>query len=410
MVDLFTLLLCLTAPLSSFSFQGSLNSVSFNSFATFKIVPFHSELKNPRVLQRYHPNQVNNWNTKMYHLQLSNAMTNVQDKENENERSLKIQALSKKFCQLAPLWTLIAALIGVNYSSMIASTVGSLSVMQISLSLLMLSMGLTITPTDFRNATKQPTIVILNSLLCFIMMPMVSMAIASLSQYTPNQTAGIVLLGSVSGGQASNLFALLAGGDVALSVVCTLSTTFLGVLATPLLVQKLLQTVVAVEFLSVLRSVASLVLLPLILGLSTGTFFPGFINQIQPFCPIFGILSTLVLIAGGAANSTLSLGFDKPSVLGSYLLPIIGGALALGVSYLKYPNGKTSATMNEKSRRTLVVETLSKSPTLAYVLARKHFGQAAAAIPAAGMISLAVVGAVVASVWSILAPINDEDL
>jgi predicted Na+-dependent transporter len=31
------------------------------------------------------------------------------------------------------------------------------------------------------------------------------------------------LLGSVSGGQASNLFTLLAGGDVALSIVCTVS-------------------------------------------------------------------------------------------------------------------------------------------------------------------------------------------
>ena len=49
------------------------------------------------------------------------------------------------------------------------------------------------------------------------------MAIANILKYTPSQTAGIVLLGSVSGGQASNLFTLLARGDVALSVVCTVS-------------------------------------------------------------------------------------------------------------------------------------------------------------------------------------------
>eukprot|EP00979_Chaetoceros_neogracilis_P006001 scaffold1174_cov281-Chaetoceros_neogracile.AAC.32 len=59
---------------------------------------------------------------------------------------------------------------------------------------------------------QQPSlsIVIINAVLCFTMMPL--------------RTAGMVLLGSVSGGQGSNLFALLAGGDVALSVVCTLST------------------------------------------------------------------------------------------------------------------------------------------------------------------------------------------
>ena len=40
--------------------------------------------------------------------------------------------------------------------------------------------------------------------------------------------AGLLLLGCVSGGQASNLCALLGGGDAALSVVLTTSTTLLG--------------------------------------------------------------------------------------------------------------------------------------------------------------------------------------
>lgn len=62
--------------------------------------------------------------------------------------------------------------------------------------------------------------------------------------------------------------------------------------------------------------------------------------------------------------------------------------------------------MDKRSRRALVIETLSKSPTLAYVLARKHFDSSAATIPSAGMISLAVIGAVVACVWSAVDPIE----
>ncbi len=67
-------------------------------------------------------------------------------------------------------------------------------------------------------------------------------------------------------------------------------------------------------------------------------------------------------------------------------------------------------TMDEstsRNRRTLVVETLSKSPTLAYVLAKRHFGDNAAAIPAAGMVSLAIVGAAVATVWTAVDPIEN---
>jgi BASS family bile acid:Na+ symporter len=120
---------------------------------------------------------------------------------------------------------------------------------------------------------------------------------------------------------------------------------------------------------------------------------------------MIGVLSTMILVAGSAANSAFSLGMDTASIIGSCLLPILGGGLALLLSYLRLPKDKEA--MNETSRRTLVVETLSKSPTLAYVLARKHFGQSAATVPAAGMISLAIIGAVVASVWSMVAPIDE---
>ena len=113
------------------------------------------------------------------------------------------------------------------------------------------------------------------------------MGLATALKYDADHTAGIVLLGSVSGGQASNLFTHLAGGDVALSVVQTISTTFIGVLATPLLIRYFLQTVVEVNFLSVLQSVARLVLLPLLAGLMTGEFAPRFVKRLGPFCPLW---------------------------------------------------------------------------------------------------------------------------
>jgi len=94
---------------------------------------------------------------------------------------------------------------------------------------------------------------------------------------------------------------------------------------------------------------------------------------------------------------------DKVSILGSCLLPVFGCIIALLVLHLR------KDLMNESSRRALVIETLSKSPTLAYVLARKHFGLSAALIPSApGMISLAVIGAVVACIWSAVAPIEGK--
>jgi BASS family bile acid:Na+ symporter len=325
-----------------------------------------------------------------------------------------MQTSIKTFCKFAPLWTLMAAALSIQHSSAIAPTIGSLYVMQKALAVLMLAMGLTVTPKDFSRAMQQPSIVILNGILCFGMMPLLALFIANILSFDPSRTAGIVSLGCVSGGQASNLFALLAGGDVALSVVCTLSTTLLGVIATPLLIKRLLQCVVVVDGMGVLRSVASLVLVPLLTGLGLGRFAPRLVQRLEPFCPLVGVFATLLLVAGGASNSASILVAGDVGRLGviaaSCLLPVLGGGLALLLSYFSMGTvGRKSTRKEEKSRRTLVVETLSKSPTLAYVLAQKHFGQSAASIPAAGMVSLAVIGAIVATLWSIVDPIDQYE-
>ena len=128
------------------------------------------------------------------------------------------------------------------------------------------------------------------------------------------------------------------------------------------------------------------------------------VQSLQSTLPLIGVLATLVLVGGGASNSSfISSGINKSeyhtALLASYLFPIVGGVTAWLVSFLKIGQ-TTQHDLEESSRRTLVIETLSKSPTLAYVLAKKHFGQMSAAIPAFGMVSLAIVGAAFATLWS----------
>ena len=176
------------------------------------------------------------------------------------------QPESKPLAVYTPFLTSLAALSGVTTPLLVSKTLGSIEVMQMGLATLMLAMGLTITPKDLSEAFQKPSILAMNAFFCFGLMPTISYLIATVLSFNPDLMAGTVLLGSVSGGQASNLFTLLAGGDVALSIICTLSTTLLGVVATPLLVKYLLGHTVAVNGVAVLRSVASLVLAPLLAG------------------------------------------------------------------------------------------------------------------------------------------------
>jgi BASS family bile acid:Na+ symporter len=353
--------------------------------------------------------------------------------------------------RLTPFWTIVAAAIAIRFPLRVSQTIGDLSTMQAAFRFLMISMGVTITPQQLQNAIRQPAVLVLNMLFCFGFMPLLAMGLARGLDMNTSQTIGTVLLGCVSGGQASNVFTLLAGGDVALSVICTLSTTLFGAVATPWLVQKLLvvlgggavSTSIAAASstinpcASMLQSAAQLVLLPVSSGLLLGQLL-GALNRkrerslLQRYCPLVGVLATLMLVAGGASNAavaaiasgtpsttttTTNFGtavfFASTSASSSWkatfgatvALPIFGAALCHWMVQRFFP------AIPYPSRRALVIEVLSKSPTLAHVLAWKHFGSSAAVLPATAMVTLAVLGALLASLYSLhRLPEEQEDL
>ena len=311
-----------------------------------------------------------------------------------------------------PLWTVLAAAGAVWKAPWCSRVLGSLPVMQKAYAALMFAMGLSIAPGDWKRAATNTGVLATNAVLCFGGMPLLAVGLARALGYPPGAAAGLVLLGCVSGGQASNLFTLIAGGDVALSVVCTLSTSVLGVVATPVLVRALLGCSVDADPAGVLRSIASLVLLPLLAGSALSRAIPETVRRASPFLPTLGMLATLVLVAGGSATTTAPVlaaattttaspwGRLASCLVPSCLLAVTGAAAALGACSVPGIGGGGGGP----TRRTLVVETLSKSPTLAYLLALRHFGDdpSVARIPGAAMVTLAVVGALVASAWSVL--------
>ena len=132
-----------------------------------------------------------------------------------------------------------------------------------------------------------------------------------------------------------------------------------------------------------------MVLAPLGAGVLTAALFPRVARLLKPFCAPAGIVSTSLLVAGGAA-AAYGVSSWRAHV-GVICMPLVAAALALALA-------KTSG-LRGAAPRTVAIETLVKSPTLAAVLAREHLGTNAAAVPAAGMIWLAVVGAVVAYGW-----------
>merc|ERR1719171_1955987 len=113
---------------------------------------------------------------------------------------------------------------------------------------------------------------------------------------SPALTAGMVLVGSINGGQASNLCTYIAKGDVALSVLMTTCTTIGAIFMTPLICKLLLGAIVPVDAVGVAISTVQVVLVPIVVGMLANAKFPKTVEKIEPFSPVVGVLSTCVLV------------------------------------------------------------------------------------------------------------------
>ncbi len=89
-----------------------------------------------------------------------------------------------------------------------------------ALAVLMLSMGITLSPADFVNVLKRPNAVMVGFAFCYIMMPGLAYALGIAAGLNPALLAGLVLVGCINGGQASNLCTFIANGNVSSCCGC----------------------------------------------------------------------------------------------------------------------------------------------------------------------------------------------
>ena len=108
------------------------------------------------------------------------------------------------------------------------------------LTLLMFDLGLTLKPQDFKLIAQRPKPVIVGLLGQIILLPLIAWAIIQvLSPFnfhlSPLFIIGIMLVACSPGGSSSNVFSMLAKGDVALSVTLTACSSIITLFTLPLI-------------------------------------------------------------------------------------------------------------------------------------------------------------------------------
>src|SRR5687767_4178945 len=128
------------------------------------------------------------------------------------------------FTNLFPVWVLAAGVLALVHPPLFAWFTGPFIVW--GLAVVMLGMGITLTFEDFRRGARQPGAIAAAFVAQYTIMPLLGWAIANLLSLPDQFAAGLILVACCPGGTASNVVTFLARGDVALSVLMTMCSTF----------------------------------------------------------------------------------------------------------------------------------------------------------------------------------------
>jgi BASS family bile acid:Na+ symporter len=164
--------------------------------------------------------------------------------------------------------------------------------------IIMFGMGAKLSAADFIRVFVMPWPVVIGVGLHYLVMPLVGFAIATIFKFPPEIAAGVILVGSVSSGAASNLIAYLSGANVALAVTITACSTLVSPVMTPFLMQKLAGRFIPIDFWKMFLDILNLILVPIVAGLIANRILYGKTTKLG----VIGIAALFCGIALGVSS------------------------------------------------------------------------------------------------------------
>jgi bile acid:Na+ symporter, BASS family len=251
-------------------------------------------------------------------------------KKGDWARYYRTQALYKWLPRLTtafPLYVVVAAIVGYRFPWTLA-WINQGSLVTLLLAAVMAGAGLTLQRSDFTNvwATRTNRAAIPLGIACqFGIMPLSALLVgqtllqsgsaAGATVSTVNQAlfVGLCLVGCAPGGTASNLVTLIAGANVALSVILTTCSTLAAVVLTPLLVKLLAGTImtnsataIQISGWALCAATAKVVVLPILAGMWFKAKSPKLADTVSRYTPLASVL-LVSLICGGVVAQTAPL-------------------------------------------------------------------------------------------------------
>jgi BASS family bile acid:Na+ symporter len=253
----------------------------------------------------------------------------------------------------------------------------------VTLAIITMGMGLSLTDKDFRNIFVHPKAVIIGLCCQMILLPVIAFLIARSIPIDPVFKVGLMIIAACPGGATSNLITYLLRGNVALSISMTAMNSLITLITIPLIVHFALEafihenTAIRLNVAETIIKVFLITIVPAFLGTRIRKNYPDFAIGLERPLRVLLPLLLLVVYAGvifidqGTGSATRR-DFIRifPYTLMLNLLAMVAGFLVARIFRLRVNNQFTISIevgLQNSALAIFVAATLLKSNDMALV-------------------------------------------
>jgi BASS family bile acid:Na+ symporter len=253
----------------------------------------------------------------------------------------------------------------------------------VTLAIITMGMGLSLTDKDFKNIFVQPKAAIIGLCCQMILLPVIAYLIARSIAIDPVFKVGLMIIAACPGGATSNLITYLLRGNVALSISMTAMNSLITLITIPLIVHFALEafiqedTAIRLNVAETIIKVFLITIVPAFLGTRIRKNYPDFAIGLEKPLRVLLPLLLLVVYAGvifidqGTGSATRS-DFIRifPNTLMLNLLAMVAGFLVARIFRLRVINQFTISIevgLQNSALAIFVAATLLKSNDMALV-------------------------------------------
>ena len=272
----------------------------------------------------------------------------------------------EKYFFIVILLAVAISLVYPNSFKWVLSEYNGINIINLLLSIVLFTMGTTLKADDFINVISNPKAIGVGISAQYIIMPIMAFALARAFCLDTALTVGLILVGTVPGGTASDVITFLANGDVALSVSLTAVSTVISPILTPVITLLLIGNQIQFNPVDMFISILEIVIVPIILGLILNYKFPNFCEKLKDYLPTISSIVICLIVAGViGANKQAILTSSSIILIVIVLQYILAMLIGFGIGYL--------AGMERKQMITVAIELAFQNSGLSTSLAKTHF-------------------------------------